>query len=155
MNDTAILKCSNCQNNIKINRVKFPMVNDFGGMIIECDKCKECSFLKITNPSESHIVSGGRKIDYWDNEGQSDSDVLNNYKNIEKLEKGVLIKGDINKRDLFFDVNKENIYYCKNCDNSIEPLVYNKLHNNQSSIISEYSSIVSAYYKGYCNPQHI
>lgn len=155
MNDNVILKCSNCQNNIKVNRVKFYMDNDFGGMIVECEKCKESSFLKITNPMESHIVSGGRKIDYWDNEIQSDSDVLNKYNNIKELEKGVLVKGDINKRDLFFDVNKENIHYCKNCDNSIEPLVYNKLHNNQSSIISEYSLIVSVYYKGYCNPTYL
>ena len=76
MNDNVILKCSNCQNNIKVNRVKFYMDNDFGGMIVECEKCKESSFLKITNPMESHIVSGGRKIGYWDNEIQSDSDVF-------------------------------------------------------------------------------
>lgn len=155
MNDNLILKCPNCQNNIKINRVKFSMENDFGGIIVECEKCKENSFFKIYNPMESHIVSGGIKIDYWDNEIQSDSDVLNKYNNIKKLEKGILVKENINQRELFFDVNKENIHYCKNCDNSIEQLVYSELDKNQSSIISEYSSIISVYYKGYCNPKYI
>lgn len=131
------------------------MDNDFGGMIVECAKCKEHSFMKLYNPDESQILSGGRKISYWDNEIQLDSDILNKYSYINKLEEGVLVKGDINKRELFFDINKENIHYCKNCKKSTESLVYNILFNNQSEIINQYQSIMNYYLKGYCNPTYL
>ena len=57
--------------------VSFPVDNDFGGMIINCDKCQKNSYIKIKNPAETYIRDGGSKTEYWDNEIIKDEQILN------------------------------------------------------------------------------
>ena len=127
------------------------MENDFGGIIVNCDNCKEVSYIKINNPAETYIRSGATKVEYWDNDITTDEEVINEYNGIKPLEKGILITGEVNKRELIFNTDSTSIHYCYNCGKSIEKLVYNTLLNNQSEIISQHNTIMGAYYKGYAN----
>lgn len=62
-----IKQCPECNNNIRILEVKFPVVNDYGGIIVKCEKCRNLSYVEIINPVETAISKGAEKIDTWDN----------------------------------------------------------------------------------------
>jgi hypothetical protein len=135
--------------------VSFPVDNDFGGMIVNCDKCKKNSYIKIKNPAETYIRDGGSKIEYWDNEIIADEQILNQYIGIKQLEQGIIVNGEINKREISFNVNATNIYHCYNCETNIEELTYNTLIKNADKIIGQYNNIMGAYYKGYTNGEYV
>jgi hypothetical protein len=99
----TVQKCKYCNNNIKIDVIDFPIDNDFGGIIIECGKCNNNSFLNIKNPSEAHVSKGGNKVEYWDHDITTDKEILDKYENIQRLEKGILV-GEINKRNLTYNL---------------------------------------------------
>jgi hypothetical protein len=72
-----IEQCGHCGNNIRINIVHFSGgINDYGGMIIKCDKCNCFSHVNCKNPSESSVLKGGVKEDCWDDEITSINDVI-------------------------------------------------------------------------------
>ncbi len=131
------------------------MENDFGGIIVNCDNCKEVSYIKINNPAETYIRSGATKVEYWDNDITTDEEAINEYNGIKPLEKGILITGEVNKRELIFNTDSTSIHYCYYCGNNIEKLVYNTLLNNQSEIISQHNTIMGAYHKGYANGKYV
>jgi len=131
------------------------MENDFGGIIINCDNCNKLSYIKIKNPAETYIRSGATKVEYWDNDITTDEEAINKYNGIKALEKGVLITGELNKRELIFNTKSTSIHYCCNCGENIEELVYSTLFSNQTEIIKQHSTIMGAYHKGYANGEYI
>ncbi len=152
---TTIQKCPHCQNNINIEIIEFPIDNDFGGIIIECSICKKKSYTKIKNPRETYIKSGGNKIEYWDNEIQLDTDFLIKYPHINSLRDAIIVHGEINKRILSYDICKTNIYFCKQCNNSIEDVIYSILDQNFNDIVKEFSTIMNIALKGYADGKYL
>ena len=85
--------------------VSFPVDNDFGGMIINCDKCQKNSYIKIKNPAETYIRDGGSKTEYWDNEIIKDEQILNQHINIKPLEQGIIVCDFFRKMSFLYSHN--------------------------------------------------
>jgi hypothetical protein len=138
-----IKKCSHCENNIRIHPVKFPVMNDHGGIIVECEKCNKLSFCETINPVETEISKGGRKIDAWDIDITSKKDAISMYTDIKELTDGLLVVGDLEVRDYEFNFNSPHIYHCSNCGNEIESAAKKALINKNQKIATQYDSLMN------------
>lgn len=102
-----IYKCPKCDNIITCYTRRFPMMNDQGWIVIECDECKqkcdakknknphskiESTFIYVSmlNPDESSVKSGGRKIKAYDAEMYEESKVVENYPTVIKVDEHVI-----------------------------------------------------------------
>lgn len=145
-----VKKCSQCENNIRIHVVKFPVENDNGGLIIQCDICEKLSFFETINPVETSISKGGKKIDTWDIDVITKENALAQYSDIKELREGVLVIGDLEKREYEFKFNSPHIYHCSNCGNEVESISKTALESDAINIASQYDSLmdyISANYR--------
>ena len=83
MNETAIIltSCLKCGNEIKIQQVWTPGgMNDYGGWVIECGKCSTKMHIRIgRDVNDSNMISGGKKLDSYDDEIGNQTEVLGKY----------------------------------------------------------------------------
>lgn len=138
-----IKKCSNCSNNIRIHTVKFPVINDFGGIIVKCDNCDFISFLATINPDELSISLGATKIDTWDNFATNKEDFLTKYPNANELELGVEVIGDYQSREYTFDFNSPHLYHCEKCNKEVETALENQLKLKSSKITESFNNLMN------------
>lgn len=138
-----VKKCSHCDNNIRIHPVKFPVVNDIGGLIVQCEKCEKFSFFETINPVETSISKGGKKIDTWDIEVNTKENAISKYPDIKELREGVLVIGDLEEREYEFNFKSPHIYHCSNCGNEVESISKNALDNDSENIVNQYNSLMN------------
>lgn len=138
-----IKKCPHCENNIRIHPVKFPRMNDNGGIIVECEKCRKISFCETVNPEETAISIGGRKIDTWDIDITSKDQVISIYSDIMELREGVLVIGEVGEREYEFNFSAPNIYHCSNCGIEIESVAKKALRKESQKIAEQYDSLMN------------
>lgn len=138
-----IKKCSHCDNNIRIHPVKFPVMNDKGGFIVECENCTNVSYCETINPVETSISKGGKKIDSWDIDVISKENALSKYGDIKELVEGVLIIGDLETREYEFNFNKPHIYHCSNCGNEVESVAKTTLEKESQNISTKYNELMN------------
>ncbi len=138
-----IKKCPYCKNNIRLHEIKFPYVNDYGGIVVKCSECDKVSFSNVKNPAESSISLGGIKIDTWDREVIKNEDFLLEYPDILEMDAGVLVIGDYKAREYNFDFSAANIYYCKSCKKEVETTSKDCLDINSETISSSYKNLMN------------
>jgi len=138
-----VKKCSQCDNNIRIHPVKFPVVNDNGGFIVKCNECKKNSFFETINPDETYISKGGEKIDTWDIDITTKENALTKYPDIKKLREGVWVIGDLEEREYEFNFNSPHIYHCLKCGNEVESTAKSALDNKAAIIIKQYDNLMN------------
>lgn len=149
-----IKKCPYCDNNIRLHPVKFPVINDNGGIIIECENCKKLSFCETINPAELGISKGGRKIDIWNIDGISKENFISKYENIKELTDGILVIGDLEVRKYEFNFDLPHIYHCSVCGVEIESVAKNALISETQNIVRQYNSLMNyilANHRGQCD----
>lgn len=108
-------ECPHCQNIIDYMELKFPMDNDKGEMICQCENCKKHFSIQCKNPDESAIINGAFKTDYRDYECESTSEYP-------KLIATFKYKGDLFRKTPKFNFEACNLYKCKKCDDNVEKL---------------------------------
>jgi hypothetical protein len=118
-------------------------MNDNGGIVVECEKCKRNSFCETINPVETGISKGGRKIDTWDIDITSKDETISKYSDIKELTDGVLVIGDLEVREYEFNFNTPHIYHCSNCGNEIESVARNTLGKESPKIAKQYDSLMN------------
>ncbi len=138
-----VKKCVYCNNNIRIHPVKFPISNDRGGIVLECDVCNNLSFFETINPAETGISKGGRKIDTWDIDITSKDTALSKYSDIKELAEGILVVGDLEVREYKFHFHSPHIYHCSNCGNEIESAAKAALNNESTNIVKQYDCLMN------------
>lgn len=140
-----IKKCSQCDNNIRIHPKRFPIANDNGGFIVQCDndKCKKLSFHETINPVETYISKGAKKIDIWDIDVTTKKNALSKYPDIQELREGVLVIGDLEKREYEFNFNTPHIFHCSKCDNEVESIVKAMLEVESQNIAKQYDGLIN------------
>src|SRR5690606_7392532 len=129
-----VKKCPHCDNNIRIHPIKFPVINDKGGIVVECSQCNKFSFCDTINPEETGISKGGKKIDTWDVDITTREKALSKYPNIKELREGVLVIGDLEEREYEFNFNNPHIYHCSKCGNEVENTAKIALDNESRNI---------------------
>jgi len=138
-----IKKCPHCENNIRILPIQFPIMNDNGGIVVECEKCNKLSFCETINPDETGISKGGRKIDAWDIDITSKEEAISNYSGIKEMADGILVIGDLEVREYEFNFNAPHIYHCTNCGNEIENVAKIALIKESQKIAKQYSTLMN------------
>jgi hypothetical protein len=139
-----IIQCGWCQNNIRLNIVHFSGgINDRGGIIVECEKCKKNSFYRCENPSESNVVLGGHKIEFWDNEIQSKDEFLRDCNEVKEAVNSLKIVGEIPKRSFNFNYNKPHIHFCGKCGLEIETLAHDNFALKKALIEKEFKNMMN------------
>ncbi|NPA14529.1 MAG: hypothetical protein GXN97_05020, partial [Aquificae bacterium] len=112
-------------------------VNDRGGVILRCEECKSEFFLPLLNPSQARISSKFKIVKFLDFDFEEDIEESRKYKQATNVvtivneENFPLSKNAWNLKvnypwDLSED-EKVNIYKCKNCNQSLEPLILEKV----------------------------
>jgi hypothetical protein len=73
--------CDNCDNKIEINQIWTPGgVNDRGGWVVECEKCSKKLHVRIgRDVNDSQMISGGKKIDSYDDELKNKDQILSSH----------------------------------------------------------------------------
>lgn len=140
-----IKKCPNrkCNNNIRISEVRFPVINDFGGILVKCDKCAQLAYTLSINPVETAILSGAEKIEVWDDEIHNKEKFLENYSNALELEPGILVKGDFESREYKFNFSEPHIYFCSQCGSEVETSAKSALDREKELICSEFDNLMN------------
>ena len=138
-----IKQCSYCNNNIRIHEIKFPVVNDYGGVIVECEACANLSYTEIINPEETAISKGAKKVDTWDNEIVTTEKALEKYPNIKELKSGLVVVGDFESREYEFDYRAPHIYLCESCGKEVESVSKSELLKNSTSISKAYDNLMN------------
>lgn len=138
-----IKKCTHCNNNIRIRSVKFMAMNDYGGIIVECRKCRKSSYLKTINPAQTAILKGAKKIEIWDDEITSKEEVIEKYDGIKELSGGLLVIGDLEAREYQFNFEAPHIYHCSSCKKEIESLIKSVFVKQTDKIAKEYNSLMN------------
>ncbi|MFK0690902.1 hypothetical protein ACFX5Q_22260 [Mesorhizobium sp. IMUNJ 23033] len=93
--------------------ITFPMINDRGGWVIECKKCKKHFTVTLRNPTES-IAKGFLIADCWDDD---DGEYLGSAPSAEEIAKFSL---DMNPDVLRFNYGQSAIYYCSDNGDEME-----------------------------------
>lgn len=139
-----IEQCGHCGNNIRIDIVHFNGgINDYGGMIIKCDQCGFYSCTNCENPSESSIIMGGVKENCWDDEVTSIHDAIKKYPSCKATKKGLIIFGNVNESNFYYNFKSDHIYYCNECGKEIETLAENDLHLKEKDINLSFKSAMN------------
>ena len=138
-----VKKCPFCDNNIRITTVKFPIENDRGGMILLCEKCEKSSYYETINPFETRILKGAQKIDIWDDYVTTKEKFISKFDNIKELKDGILIIGELEKREYEFIFNSPHIYHCSNCLNEVESISKIVLINESQLIAKQYDLLMN------------
>jgi hypothetical protein len=138
-----IKQCPYCKNNIRIHQVKFPAINDYGGVIIQCQKCSELSYLKTINPDELSISLGGLKHDTWDDFYITEENIIEKYPEIKELIPGLEVIGDIEEREYSFNYEHGHIYYCNSCNNEVENIARKQFKIDFSIISEKFKSLIN------------
>lgn len=138
-----IKQCPNCNNNIRLHPIKFPAINDFGGVVVKCKQCSEFSYFNTINPDELSISLGAYKIDTWDKETISEQDFIKKYPNIKELKVGLIVVGDFEKREYSFNFKSDYIYFCKSCGKEVETISNIQLLSKRNEITSTYSNLIN------------
>lgn len=138
-----IMQCPNCKNNIRLHKIKFPVINDYGGIVIKCEKCSELSYVVVINPDELSISLGATKIDTWDRDIIDDEKFLSKYPHIKELESGIDVIGDIESREYSFNYESTHIYYCKSCNKEVETIAKKKIEKDADNISQQFKTLMN------------
>lgn len=153
---TEVVKCVNksCGANINISVGRVPGgVNDPGGWILQCERCKTKFPYPVKNPFDySSVKSGAEILDKWDDEAGDKEAVWGKWGLKDFAEDyaydNLLFVQTGEYEPLTFDEISENIYFCAVCDHHLEPLAYAGLREKLDVINAQIGSYLDVYAKG-------
>ncbi|GAA0524800.1 hypothetical protein [Chitinophaga japonensis] len=165
IHNTVVVKCPNpsCKANIQLSVGKVPGgVNDSGGWILECERCKTKFPYSVKNPDDYSSVEKGAKIlDTWDNDiPDSKKEVLKkhgleSFPNDFSYENLLFTQTGEYEKTSFNDI-EENIFFCPKCKTHLEPILYSQLPSKLPSINNAIKEYLNYYVKGSAgNPDSI
>ncbi len=139
-----IEQCGHCGNNIRINIVNFiGGINDYGGMIIKCEKCNCFSHINCKNPFESSVLKGGVKEDCWDKEITSIRDIVKKYPSCKPTTNGLVVFDNINEKEINYNYKNYHIHYCNVCGEEIETIAEKDLASKKKYINASFQSAMN------------
>jgi hypothetical protein len=154
--EVCICPNKSCGNQIDISIGSFPGgINDYGGWILECNKCSHIFAYEVKNPDDaSSITNGGaKKLDSWDRDVPNDKEELfakykiENFTNNMQYDTIRVIETGEKERHVFSDI-EANIFYCPKCNTHLEPILYGRLASRLNDINAAIGAYMNFYLKG-------
>ena len=148
----AICSRSGCGQAIHVSNGRWlGGTNDRGGLIIQCEKCGNLSYIRVSNPDDaSSVKDGGRVVATWDDEVDEIDDVLRAHDLTanNELTDNLLVIPSNDPNNPQFVLEDRAIYRCLVCDCELESPAYDELGNVLDAINNELGSFLIRYVKG-------
>lgn len=127
----AICSKTGCDQAIHVSIGRFAGgVNDQGGLVIQCDKCQQKSFISVSNPNDaSSVKNGGRVVATWDDDSVDRDTFLaaHGLTASNELSESMLVIPTTEPDEPLFELSERTIYRCLNCGDDLETAAYHKL----------------------------
>ena len=139
-------KCTNCDNVVVLPSIKFDLMNDYGWIVVECQKCRQHLVISTENPDETSPSSGGKKISSYDEDIYSINDVLafNNDATIANEQIKVSLPP---KQKAPYCYSSPSIHFCS-CGKTLDGMAYALLKKHESELSKEYAGVMSCILAG-------
>ena len=128
-------------------------MNDRGGFVIECSKCRQKSHIAVSNPDDaSSVESGGRVVATWDSEIEGDKDdvlAAHGLSEASILGDTMMVIRAEEPDDPLFVLTERAIYQCLQCGTALEKPAYAELERALDAINQSISQYITIYLKGY------
>lgn len=135
-NRSFAAKCPDCGEPHHYVEIKFPMVNDRGGWVIECSKCKMHFTVALRNPQES-VAKGFTVISRFDDDHDSDERTTPAASEIAEYSL------DVNSEVSRFRYGENPIYRCINTGEELESAALMELKNQRSQLNGQIASAIN------------
>lgn len=134
--------CNNCKQVIVMPNIKFDMMNDYGWILVTCNKCNKELLIPSINPDETYPISGARKLESFDDEIYTLSEIQNNHPNASLINEQINAQLPLSKKAPY-SYSKPSIHHCNNCGESLDELAKNELKNEESNLVKEYYEVMN------------
>lgn len=131
------LKCPHCDSLHSYQEVRFPVENDSGFWVVECDACQQDFYFPVKNPKESSFVKSHlikRKL----LDEERPEDCLG-------VKEAVRYNINLNKISHQFDYSSNAIYRCRHSGSSLEAQAEKALLNALNAIVQAHYEVTNVY----------
>jgi hypothetical protein len=128
--------CPNCDTPHHYVEYKFPMINDRGTWVIECNSCAAGFIVHLRNPRES-VPDGFRVL------ARHDDDIDPYEGDLPHAGAEAIYNLNLNEQTLSFDFAAEPLYSCASCGESMEGLALAALDDNYIRVAANFRGLIN------------